>query len=82
VAAANSWVAAFPEDKEFWLDHEVGRRVCALFDANLVKSKALFGPQRALRPDVDAILTAMVRYGVPEAARLERAIAGELPTGG
>jgi hypothetical protein len=82
VAAAKSWVPVFPDDQEFWIDHSIGRRACALLEAVLVKDKALFDAQRALRPDVDAILAAMVRFGVPEAARLESAIAGERDAGG
>jgi hypothetical protein len=77
VAAAKSWVAAFPDDNELWVDQGIGRRVCALLNLMLVKTNALFGPQQVFRRDVDAILAALVRSGVPEAARLEQSIAGE-----
>jgi hypothetical protein len=77
VAAAKSWVAAFPDNNEFWVDQGIGRRVCALLDVVLVKTNALFGAQRTLRRDVDAILAALVRSGVPDAVRLEQSIAGK-----
>jgi hypothetical protein len=79
--ASTSWVSAFPDDKEFWIDYGVGRRACALLDVVLIKSEALFGPLQAIRSDVEAILAAMVRVGVPEAARLEQAIADALAAG-
>jgi hypothetical protein len=75
VAAAKSWIGAFPDNSEFWVDQHIGRRTCRLLDIVLVKSNALFGPHRMLRPVVNAILAALVRSGVPEAARLERDIA-------
>lgn len=71
-----AWVAAFPDDIDFWINHGVGRRVCALVDMILIKSKSLFDDRRALRPDVDDVLAAMVRVGVAEANRLEHEIAG------
>jgi hypothetical protein len=77
VSGAKSWIAAFPDNNEFWVDQGIGRRICGLLDMVLVKSDALFGPQRRLRPDVDAILAALVGSGVPEAARLEQSIAGK-----
>jgi hypothetical protein len=81
VAAAKSWLAAFPDNNEFWVDQGIGRRVCALLDVALVRTRALFGSHRSLRQDVDMILAALVRSGLPDAARLERRIAGEGPTG-
>ena len=75
VAAAKSWVGAFPDNNEFWVDQGIGRRVCALLDVILVKTNALFGAQGTLRRDVDAILAALVRSGVPDAVRLEQSIA-------
>lgn len=77
VAATKSWAAAFPGSSEFWVDHRIGRRICALLDTMLVKTGALFGAQRTLRPDVDAILAALVPSGVSDAARLEKGIAGD-----
>jgi hypothetical protein len=71
MGAANAWVSAFPDDNDFWINHGVGRRVSALIDSILIKSKALFGARSALRLEVDAVLAAMVRAGVAEASRSE-----------
>jgi hypothetical protein len=76
VTAAKSWLAAFPDDNDFWVDQGIGRRICDLLDVVLVRTDALFGAERGVRRDVDAILAALVRSGVAEAARLERDIAG------
>jgi hypothetical protein len=76
VTAAKSWLAAFPDDNDFWVDQGIGRRICNLLDVVLAGTDALFDAERRLRRDVDAILAALVRSGVAEAARLERDIAG------
>ena len=76
VMGAKSWLAAFPDDNDFWVEQGIGRRICNLLDVVLVKCDALFAAERGLRRDVDAILGGLVRSGVPEAARLERDIAG------
>jgi hypothetical protein len=72
MSAAKAWVSAFPDDNDFWINHGIGRRVCALIDSILIKSKALFGTQSSLRSDVDAVLSAAVRVGVAEATKSER----------
>jgi hypothetical protein len=74
VRAAKTWVVAFPDDTDFWINHGIGRRVSALIDTILVKSNALFGVHSSLRSDVHTVLAAMVRVGVPEATRSEREI--------
>jgi hypothetical protein len=74
VSAAKACVATFADDSDFWINYGIGRRVSALIDTILVKSNALFGTHSSLRPDVHAVLAAMVRVGVPEAARTEREI--------
>lgn len=81
VAGAKSWVDAFPDDNDFWVNQEIGRRVCALLDVVLVKTNALFGTQREFHLDVDTILAALVRSGVAEATRLEQDIASKRTTG-
>jgi hypothetical protein len=74
VSAAKAWVIAFPDDTDFWINHGIGRRFSALIDTILINSNALFEVHASLRPDVNAVLAAMVRVGVPEATRSEREI--------
>jgi hypothetical protein len=35
VAAGKLWFAAHPDDKEFWIEHAVGRRLCSVIEAIL-----------------------------------------------
>jgi hypothetical protein len=74
VGAAKALVVGFPDHTDFWINRGIGRRVSALVDTILIRSNALFGVHSPLRPDVHAVLAAMVRVGVPEATRSEREI--------
>ncbi len=78
IGAVKVWVSAFADDNDFWINHGIGRRVCALIDSILIRNKALFEANSVLRPDVDFVLAAMVRVGVAEATRSEREIAGSV----
>ena len=78
VAASKSWLAAFPEDKAFWIDQGVGRRLCALIDAVLTLDPRLltldprlFVADHASRGDIDRLLENLVRLGIAEAYQLE-----------
>lgn len=76
VAAATTWLASDPDDSAFWVDHGIGRRVCALIDGVRLQEQALLDPEHALRRDIDVLLAALVRLGVAEASRLETALTG------
>jgi hypothetical protein len=71
VAASKSWLAAFPEDKTFWDDQGIGRRLCALIDAVLTLEPKLFALAQLLRGDIDRLLESLVRLGIAEAYQLE-----------
>lgn len=76
VAAAQTWLASYPDDSEFWIDQAIGQRVCALIDGIRLQEQAVLDSERALRRDIDVLLAALVRVGVAEANRLETALAG------
>jgi hypothetical protein len=69
--ASKSWLEAVPDDKAFWIDQSVGRRLCALLDAILILDPQPFAPDQPSRKDVDRLLEAQVRMGIPDAYRLE-----------
>lgn len=75
LTATRAWVAAFPDNSEFWTDHGVGRRVCALIEKTLFRGGQLVDQAQPLRKDLDFVLAALVRVGVGEAARLEKIFA-------
>jgi energy-coupling factor transporter ATP-binding protein EcfA2 len=74
LAAATSWMAAFPDATEFWIEHGIGRRVCALIDATRQMEPTLLASGQPLRNQVDRLLPGLVRVGVAEATRLEQAL--------
>jgi hypothetical protein len=57
-----------------WIDYDTGRRICVLIDKVWRMEPTLLDPTRTFRNDVDLLLAALVRIGVAEAARLERAL--------
>jgi hypothetical protein len=71
VAASMSWLAAFPDDRSFWIDQGVGRRLCALIDAVLALDPRLFASDQASRGDIDRLLENLVPLGIAEAYQLE-----------
>jgi hypothetical protein len=74
LAAAAGWMAAFPDSTDFWIERGIGRRACALIDATRQMEPTLLVSGQPLREPVDRLLPGMVRVGVAEAARLERAL--------
>jgi GNAT superfamily N-acetyltransferase len=71
VAAGKGWLAAHPDNRDFWIDQGIGRRLCALMEAILASDPRAFGLDQALRQDIDGLLGSLVRMGVAEAHRLE-----------
>jgi len=71
VAAGKGWLAAHPENKDFWIDRGIGRRLCSLMETIFASDPKPFGLDQPLRQDIDALLTSLVRLGVAEAHRLE-----------
>jgi hypothetical protein len=71
VAAGKGWLAAHPDNRDFWIDQGIGRRLCSLMEAILAGNPKPFGVDQPLRKDIDALLGSLVRMGVAEAHRLE-----------
>jgi len=73
-AAAKSWLAAHPDDTEFWIGQAVGQRVCSVIEAILTLAPNSFAPDQPARREIDDVLGKLVRLGVAEAHRLEKAL--------
>jgi len=71
VTAGKGWLVAHPDEKEFWIDQGVGRRLCSLLQAVFALDPTIFGLNQPVRRDIDALLANLVRMGVAEANRLE-----------
>ena len=75
VAAALAWLRSYPDDTFFWIDHDIGRRVCVWIEGVWRGEPALLDPKQVLRIDVDRLLAALISLGVADARRLEEALA-------
>jgi hypothetical protein len=73
-AAARAWLTSNPDDNTFWVDSDIGRRLCSVMEAIFNVDPKAFGIDEPLRRDIDNLLAALVRLGVPEAHRLEEAL--------
>jgi hypothetical protein len=71
VAAGMGWLAGRPDNKEFWIDQGIGRRLCSLMETILASDSKPFASDQPLRKDIDSLLGTLVRMGIAEAHRLE-----------
>ncbi|WP_154661148.1 NACHT domain-containing protein [Microvirga lotononidis] len=74
VAGGRSWVRSYSDDTVFWVEYGIGRRVCAWIDRVRGSSPGALSAGAPERQDIDAILSALVRLGVPEARQVEAAL--------
>lgn len=81
VLAAKTWLKNLPKDGAFWVDHGIGQRVCVLIEKIRGEEPTLLDTDKAVRIDVDRLLAALITLGVPEAKRLEEALAEEPGSG-
>ncbi len=75
VEIGKSWVNSRPDDTAFWVDYAVGRKLCHWLSKALDAAPEAAYAESAFRRDIDTILAALVRAGVPEAGQLEARIA-------
>jgi hypothetical protein len=73
-AAAKAWLASNPDDNAFWVDSGVGRRLCSVMHTIFDVDPNALGTDQPLRRDIDNLLAALVRLGIPDAHRLEEAL--------
>ena len=74
IDAAKTWLEAFPDDSDFWVDYGIGRRICVWLEAILQQDPDLLASTSSLHDNVDRILSALVSLGIAEAHRLEEAM--------
>ena len=71
VLAGKAWMMANTDDKEFWVDHGIGRRLCSVVESILALDPTAFKPGSPVRGAIDSLLASLVRMGVAEANSLE-----------
>ena len=75
VAGGKAWVASYGDDTSFWVEHGIGRRLCAWIDRIREGSPEALSADKPERQAIGAILAVLVRLGVAEARVLETALA-------
>jgi hypothetical protein len=71
VGAGSVWIEAYPDFRQLWIDHGVGRRWCGLMEAIRARSPTSFSNSAPLRPAIDNLVASLIALGVPEATRFE-----------
>lgn len=79
IEIGKGWVSSRPDDTQFWVGYAIGRKLCHWLNKLLEIVPEAFRTEGAYRNDIDTILGALVRVGVPEASQLEARIAGKVP---
>jgi hypothetical protein len=75
VAGGKAWFKCYPDDTTLWVEHGIGRRVCAWIDRVRRSSPEALSADKPERQEIDIILAGLVRLGVAEARQLEAALA-------
>lgn len=73
-AAAKAWLTSYGDDAAFWVESDIGRRLCAVMQAIFDADAHAFDAGPALRSDIDILLAALVRLGIAEAYRFEESL--------
>ena len=75
IAGCRTWVNSYSDDTALWVERGIGRRVCAWIDEVRQSSPEALSASKPERQDIDVILAALVRLGVPEARQVESGLA-------
>jgi hypothetical protein len=75
VAGCNAWISCYGNDTAFWVEHGIGRRLCAWLDQVRQAAPEALMVGKPERKAVDAVLAVLVRLGVAEARVLEATLA-------
>lgn len=74
IRMVKAWASQRQDDPVFWVDYAIGRRFCQYLERLRVIEPACVLSDSPVRGDIDQILAALVRSGVPEAGRLEASL--------
>jgi len=75
VAGGKAWIGSYADDTVLWVEHGIGRRLCAWVDQVRQSTPEALAADKPERREIDVILAALVRLGVPAARQLETALA-------
>jgi hypothetical protein len=74
LAFGRAALEVYPDDRLFWIDYDIGRRICAWLEKLRAIDAAPFAEGAATRGEIDRLLARLVAIGVMGARRLELAI--------
>ena len=74
LTAANVWMIKYPEDTTFWIEHGVGKRICAWLAEIMKTHPGSFAASRFPSSEIDHILDGLVKLGVPSARSVEETL--------
>lgn len=72
LVAADAWLEAYRDDTVFWLDKDIGNRVCAVIDRAWRADPSAFQRDEAVFRRIEGLLASLIRLGISEAVLLER----------
>ena len=74
VTAGNLWFAAHPDDKEFWIEHAIGRCVSSVIETIVALDPEAFAQDQIARTEIEGLLARLIRLGGAEAHHLEETL--------
>ena len=75
IEGAKAWLGTYADDTGFWIDYGIGQRFCNWLERIRSDAPDCLAQGRAERQEIDKILAALVRLGLPEARQLENRLA-------
>jgi hypothetical protein len=72
VTAASAWMVNYPEDTSFWIEHGVGKRICAWLAEAMNAAAGAFSAPSCPATEIDRLLDNLLRLGVAAARQVEQ----------
>jgi hypothetical protein len=69
---AGTWLDRFPDRDQFWIEWEIGRRICSILISIFQQAPEAFSD--TVMPEVERVLSKLVSLGAPQAYELEQMI--------
>ncbi|MDZ5453893.1 hypothetical protein [Labrys sp. ZIDIC5] len=79
LSSALVWLRRQPDNTGLWVEVGLGKRLALWIEVLMSSDPSVRSASHPLRPRIDDALARLVRAGVPEAHRIERALANDIP---
>jgi hypothetical protein len=71
VVTASAWMAKYPDDIPFWVDHGIGKRICAWLAESMTTYPDAFAAPTCPSAQMESLIDSLVRLGVATARGVE-----------